>query len=1122
MSLSQGRPSRSGGTVCHAPARTSKVWVTAVLLLVVVGSLGLLAVISPGLGASPASARASSGGSLAAAPPTHGDLVVGSGQTYVIQPTSAGRTYYQGGNITVLAGGTLDVLNVSLSFVQYVGDTGTAQQRLSHIYKFEDAGTVHFYNASLTTDVQVLNAYAKLNLTVTGVLDAWNTTFAFPGWIYIHGAGAVMTLNQSAITWNPYVQLLNEPLAIYGDTLWAPTVTVAGGGNLTLLASQIEHVYADNTGSFGFARPTPLTFYSQNGFAVGPGTSDIQVQGPSDSANLSLDYLYPASGALNGYVSVEYSGSAIGNTTVNIGVLFGGTNYPVASGVDFAALTTATLTFPFPANLVTAITNAGMLQYLNDTGDFGVAGEISVTVDNTAGPTAAVDQALFQLNTTGPTYNDEVIGSEVSAVDAALGFNWNSYNTSFGAQYSLTPPYPWNSNKLLFLDHSVGYLANITTPGAALPGAFYPSAVIPDSSSIVYTYRWLQFNLTGRGGVLPIQGATLSAFYAYDASQANNNTTTKLNDLQTSDPAIWGYLQYWDAFHGVLQYGTSNAAGQGFLLLLTGNITVATLPDGIFTGTYHVGISVPAVGVGSHWFTWSVSPFPVGVAAGTSTYNGPDFAPPQGFPNYFGAMQVASVSIRANGVASPQVALGQILNVTVVANDTGTATITQVEAFLLYNDSGLPSAVLATYENTALHLTAPGQQTTFTLSWISTDKVTGLHGWFLHNFSLDLEWNYNIPSLAGGAVNGSVPVHLAPSEIAITSFSPPPSTLQLTTTPYYFTSGTLVYNGTQPAAIYLYATAVGTTNAILIAENTSYSGIFSLPVSPLQGLLSPGTSYTLTVTAAYNHRETNYSVPGTFTVPASPSSPASFLFQTFLGLPIWVWLAIAGAAVVGIVLFLFFARRQAAGKLVECGECGNLIPEDATVCPKCGAEFESDLIRCSRCASTIPADSKFCPECAAQLLGKPGEAEADPEKQAYADFTGKYRAEAKRELGDNYTEGAFWDWWKRQPTYTPFSQWSLQQGQGTVRAGMTAPPAGTEVTPEAPAGKAPPKRGAPPAAGWTEGGGAAAKAPAAPPAPKAAVPPPAAGGAGLKACPSCGKEIPAEYLVCPFCNAVTQ
>ena len=1112
----------------------SQIWVSAVLLLVVVGSLGLLTVlVGPGLGASPGPAR-SSGASPAAAPPTHGDLVVPAGQTYTIQPNLGGKIYYQGGNITVQPGGTLNVWNVTLSFVQYVSNVGTAQERLSHIYQFTDGGTVNFYDANLTTDVQVLNAYAKLNLTVTGVLNAFNATFGFPGWIYVHGSGAVMTLNASQITWNPAVQALNEPLPIFGDTLWAPTITVSAGGNLTLLASKILHPYADDTAAFGFARPTPLFFSDAEGFALGPGTTDLAVNGPSDSANLSLDYLYPTAGAFNGYISIEYQGAASGgDTTVNIGILYGGTNYPVASGVDFAQASSATLTYTFPGNLDQAITSAGMLQYLNNTGDFGVAGEIAVTVDNTAGPTATATQASFQLNTTGPNYNDQVIDGQVNAVNAALGFNWNSYNTTSYSVYSQAIPYPWNSNKLLFLDHSVGYLANITTPGAPLPGVFYASALLPDSTSVVYTYRWLQFNLTGRGGLLPIQGATLSAFYAYDSNQANNLTATKLNNLKTSVPAIWGYLQYWDLYHGAPKYGDSNAAGQGFLLLLSGNITSASLPDGIFTGTYHVGISVPAVGVKSHWFVWSVSAFPAGVAASSLYYNGPDFSPPQGFPDYYGAMTLFSMKVSANGQPLPNLGidLGQTLTVRVTANDSGTATITQVRAFLYYNTTQLPNALVAQYENTALDLTTPGQQTSFNLTWVTTDRVTGLHGWFTHDIAVVLQWNYNISSLAGGVVNTTLGVNFAPSLIKITYFQPPPTTLQLTTSPLYFTNGTVLYNGTQAATIFLFATALGTTNEIQIAANTTFSGAFSLPLYALQGYLNPGTSYTLTVSAEYNHRWFNSTVlgpngqPEVFTVPKGPTSPASFLFQTFLGLPVWLWIAIAGAAAAGILLFLFFARRQAAGKLVECGECGNLIPEDATVCPKCGAEFESDLIRCSRCASTIPADSKFCPECAAQLLGKPGEAEADPEKQAYADFTGKYRAEAKRELGDNYTEGAFWDWWKRQPSYTPFSQWSLQQGQGTARAGMTAPPTGTETTPEAPLGQTPPKGGAP--SGWTEAQGAAAaaaptKAPPPPPPTTTTVPPPAPGGAGLKACPSCGKEIPAEYLVCPFCNAVTQ
>ncbi|HYA54787.1 MAG TPA: hypothetical protein VEG42_04200, partial [Thermoplasmata archaeon] len=202
------------------------IWALAVVVLVVVSSLGLLALLSP-IAANPVQARpaSSSSGTTPAATITHGDLVIGPGQTFVIQPTLAGPTYYQGGNITVLAGGTLDVLNVTLSFVQFVGYTGTAQQRVSHILHFVDQGTVNFYKANLTTDVNVINAFPKLNFTVQGDVNAWGSTFAFPGWIYEEGASAAITLNQSVITWNTAVNGLLEPTAILGDTLWAPTIS---------------------------------------------------------------------------------------------------------------------------------------------------------------------------------------------------------------------------------------------------------------------------------------------------------------------------------------------------------------------------------------------------------------------------------------------------------------------------------------------------------------------------------------------------------------------------------------------------------------------------------------------------------------------------------------------------------------------------------------------------------------------------------------------------------------------------------------------------------------------------------------------------------------------------------
>ncbi|MCI4354859.1 MAG: zinc ribbon domain-containing protein, partial [Thermoplasmata archaeon] len=306
------------------------------------------------------------------------------------------------------------------------------------------------------------------------------------------------------------------------------------------------------------------------------------------------------------------------------------------------------------------------------------------------------------------------------------------------------------------------------------------------------------------------------------------------------------------------------------------------------------------------------------------------------------------------------------------------------------------------------------------------------------------------------------------------------------------------------------------------------------------GPLMPTGVYTVLVDATYTTRTASVTITNAFTVPGPATAPPDFLHQTFLGIPILYWILIAIAAAGAIIGVLFFLRRTARGKVVECGECGALIPENATACPQCGAEFESDLVRCSRCGSTIPAESQVCPECAAQLLGKPEDEARDPERQGYNDLVERFRAESKKELGDNYSEGAFWDWWKRQPTYLSFSQYRLQQSQGN-RSGMGAPPpasqtglpasagaAAAAASPGAPAAR----RGTPPRAGPRPVSPAPATAAAAPPARPTATPaatkatpaeaPPAAPVAGMKPCSNCGKEIPPEYLVCPFCGAVTQ
>lgn len=81
------------------------------------------------------------------------------------------------------------------------------------------------------------------------------------------------------------------------------------------------------------------------------------------------------------------------------------------------------------------------------------------------------------------------------------------------------------------------------------------------------------------------------------------------------------------------------------------------------------------------------------------------------------------------------------------------------------------------------------------------------------------------------------------------------------------------------------------------------------------------------------------------------------------------WLLIATGIIiaVGVVIALLFvyATRVSAAGLVECGECGALIPENSLICPKCKTEFEIEIVKCSECEAWIPGASTSCPKCGA-------------------------------------------------------------------------------------------------------------------------------------------------------------
>ncbi len=164
-----------------------------------------------------------------------------------------------------------------------------------------------------------------------------------------------------------------------------------------------------------------------------------------------------------------------------------------------------------------------------------------------------------------------------------------------------------------------------------------------------------------------------------------------------------------------------------------------------------------------------------------------------------------------------------------------------------------------------------------------------------------------------------------------------------------------------------------------------------------------------------------------------------------LGIQWWLLLVII-AAVAGILIGVtVYFKVYGLGKMVECGECGAFIPEDATTCPKCGVEFEKDMAKCSNCQAWIPVDVKQCPECGVEFAT--GEVEmADYQEKMrlqYDEVVGKFKQEAQRQLGRALSDREFQEWWRKQATFVTFEDWLREEEEMRKMGSKPCPVCGT-------------------------------------------------------------------------------
>jgi RNA polymerase subunit RPABC4/transcription elongation factor Spt4 len=165
--------------------------------------------------------------------------------------------------------------------------------------------------------------------------------------------------------------------------------------------------------------------------------------------------------------------------------------------------------------------------------------------------------------------------------------------------------------------------------------------------------------------------------------------------------------------------------------------------------------------------------------------------------------------------------------------------------------------------------------------------------------------------------------------------------------------------------------------------------------------------------------------------------------------------------VIIVVIYFMVIVKKRKDTMAECSECGNLMPLDATICEKCGAEF-TDEVECGECGAIMSVTDTVCPECGAEF---------------------------KKALSEEEVKGGE----KPPKAVTPVG-----------KAGEGAPGA-----PSKPSAPAPPKVKKGPGEGE-----APAAAPAAAPKVKAA-----ADEEEMIECYQCGATVPLSAPMCPECGA---
>ncbi|HYT17701.1 MAG TPA: CARDB domain-containing protein, partial [Thermoplasmata archaeon] len=423
----------------------------------------------------------------------------------------------------------------------------------------------------------------------------------------------------------------------------------------------------------------------------------------------------------------------------------------------------------------------------------------------------------------------------------------------------------------------------------------------------VFLLRWLRASVVDSTG-FPVSGATIWSTLSPSA------TTAQYPDNGLSSTPSARTLAYLGrAASGANAWNHTDSSGLAVIPLYTDVITTASLPNAESFGNYQLTVAFAATtGPGAVDF----DPYPA-ISADNNTKS----------VNVGLAVQVRTGPDLTVAPASPTMTVLQNQPFTVYAliSNQGqtTASGVSVAAYLDGNRA-------VTYGRVDSLTVATSLNQTMTIQGVATVGA--------HTLELIVDPDNTINEGGSAQENNNfanITLNVQPPPAGFTAILTPTSGQSVVSgnavsvTGYVRDSGSNGIGGVVLTIELRSGATVLATNSTMSDNNGLFVGTIVVPSNTQDG------QYSIVVTPS-----TTLIQPDTTTIAVQKSS--SFLFQKVpvLGIEWWLFLVIlAAAAAVAIGVSLYW-KVYGLGKMVECGECGAFIPEDATTCPKCGVEFE--------------------------------------------------------------------------------------------------------------------------------------------------------------------------------------